>query len=103
MTEADTTKAAVIAMRSSSVRTKVSSGDMLYLSSLRMQGTHNHSYSCGAKAVRQRCFKREAAAYGSRLSPGRRRQLSSHPLHRHRNLGAVPDGLVDHAIALGEL
>ena len=26
-----------------------------------------------------------------------------HPLHRHRDLGAVPDGLVDHAIALGEL
>src|SRR6185437_3860349 len=26
----------------------------------------------------------------------------SHPVHRHRNLRAVLDGLVDHAITLGE-
>ena len=25
-----------------------------------------------------------------------------HPLHRHRNFRAVLDGLIDHAIALGE-
>src|SRR3981081_3287532 len=27
---------------------------------------------------------------------------NSHPVHRYRNLGTVLDGLVDHAIALGE-
>jgi [protein-PII] uridylyltransferase len=32
-----------------------------------------------------------------------RDDLPSHPLHRHRNLRAVLDGLIDHAIALGEL
>src|SRR5882757_9739667 len=30
------------------------------------------------------------------------RVAHSHPVHRYRNLGAVLDGLVDHAIALGE-
>src|SRR5437899_10961485 len=29
-------------------------------------------------------------------------KIISHPLHRHRNFRAVPDGLVDHAIAFGE-
>ena len=29
--------------------------------------------------------------------------VSLTPVHRHRNLRAVLDGLVDHAIALGEL
>ena len=28
---------------------------------------------------------------------------ASHPLHRHRNLRPVLDGLVDHAVTLGEL
>src|ERR1700686_1373677 len=32
----------------------------------------------------------------------RRDDTSSHPLHRHRHLWAVLDGLVDHAITLGE-
>src|SRR6266699_5508083 len=30
------------------------------------------------------------------------RGLRSHPVHRHRKFRAVLDGLVDHAIALGE-
>src|SRR5689334_5433747 len=41
---------------------------------------------------------------GSRFaSPGRHQLRISHPFHRHRYLRAVLDGLVDHAIALGEL
>ncbi len=39
------------------------------------------------------------------MGPGFRRDdaRTSHPFHRHRNLRAVLDGLIDHAIALGEL
>src|SRR3954464_9001743 len=46
---------------------------------------------------------RWAAAYGSRL-PLRLAGTTdgSHPFHRHRNLRAVLDGLIDHAIAFGE-
>src|ERR1700730_13245133 len=68
MTEADTTNAAVTAMRRPSVRMKMSSEDIL------------------------------------NRRPGLRRDdVNSHPLHRDRNLRAVLDGLVDHAIAFGEL
>src|SRR3984893_13157372 len=68
MTEADTTNAAVIAMRRPSVRMKMSSGNILH------------------------------------LRPGLRPDdVKSHPLHRDRNLRAVLDGLVDHAIPFGEL
>src|SRR3954464_6384952 len=46
---------------------------------------------------------RWAAAYGSRL-PLRLAGTTdgSHPFHRHRDLRAVLDGLIDHAIAFGE-
>src|SRR5664279_4147605 len=70
MNEAVTTKAALIAMRKTSVRTKVRSGDMKTL------------------------FYPPLKGEGAR---------TSHPFHRHRHLRAVLDGLVDHAIALGEL
>src|SRR5712691_5480561 len=46
-----------------------------------------------------------SAPQGSHLRVTERRLWTtsgSHPLHRHRNLRAVLDGLVDHAIALGE-
>src|ERR1700761_5718776 len=69
MIDADTTNAAVIAMRKPSVSRKMRSGDMVAFSYPPLEGEG---------------------------------QANSHPVHRDRNLRPVLDGLIDHAIALGE-
>ena len=56
MMDADTTNAAVTAMRSASVRMKARSGD-IYSVVPAKAGTHNHDRSGWAKAVEQRLLK----------------------------------------------
>src|SRR5260370_4333464 len=98
MMDAETTNAAVTAMRSASVRMKGRSGD-IFLSSRRMPGPINTAIRVARKPSNSVFFNERTR----RMGPGvRRDDARSHPLHRHRNLGAVLDGLVDHAIALGE-
>src|SRR4051812_32760786 len=80
MMEAVTTKAAVIAMRRASTTRKADSEEMAIVVILR-----------GSLRSHLRMTER-------RLS----RRARSHPFHRHRDLRAVADGLIDHAIALGE-
>src|SRR4029453_9512151 len=102
MTEADTTNAAVIAMRKSRIRRKESSED-IYMSSLRTQGPIRAAYR-----LKTRCSTAFASHdrlwlwVPARASLGRD-DSSSYPLHRHRDFRAIPDGLIHHAIALGEL
>src|SRR6185369_6586169 len=100
MNEADTTKAAVIAMRKASMSRKARSGDISNVAPAKA-GADNHGCPCGAKGVGQP-FENEGTR---RMGPGLRRDDAriSHPFHRHRHLRAVLDGLVDHAIAFGEL
>src|SRR5207248_1848199 len=96
---------AVIAIRKPSVRMKASSGD-IFLSSLPIcRPCESRDPYAAAYRLKMRC--------STAFAPHERRWLwvpafagttrCSHPLHRHRDLRAVPDGLIDHAIAFGEL
>src|SRR5258706_6636988 len=85
-------------MRSASVRMKARSGD-IFLSSRRKPGPIITAVR-GARKPSNSIVEKDRTR---RLGPGvRRDNLRSHPSHRHRKLRAVLDGLVDHAIALGE-
>src|SRR5689334_16753805 len=99
MTEADTTKAAATAMRNSRIRRKESSGD-IQVSSRRKPGPITTTAGVARKPSNS-IFETDGPR---RMGPGLRRDDNGlHPLHRHRNLRTVPDGLIDHAIALGQL
>src|SRR6202022_2726701 len=103
MTEADTTNAAVIAMRTPSVRMKMSSGE----NSILVMAGHSRSKNGVAYARLRRpstssCVSMMIKDVDARDKPGHDDNKESKALHRDRNLRAVLDGLVDHAIALGE-
>src|SRR5579863_4669272 len=103
MMDAVTTNAAATAMRSAITRMKRRSGDIFFLFVVPANaGTQPLLFVWCEKSANSATKRREAATYGSRGSPGRRRTASSHPLHGHRNLRTIPDGLIDHAITLGE-
>src|SRR4051795_7299674 len=78
MIDAVTTNAAATIMRRTRMRMKWSSGDIFFFC---RPGLRRDDTNCWASE----------------------RPRSLHPLHRHRDLRAVLDGLIDHAIALGEL
>src|SRR6266576_6107622 len=87
-------------MRRPSVSRKARSGDISTSSSC--PGLSRASTSSRAsmeKDVDGRDIQREDAPCAFAWP---RRNRRSHPVHRHRNLRAVLDGLVDHAIALGK-
>ena len=83
-----------------SVSRKASSGDIFVVPA--NAGTHTPRLSrfC-TNAVEQRSpHPWTPGGYGSLRSAGTTSRVSSHPLHRHRNLRAVLDGLVDHAASV---
>src|SRR5687768_7490159 len=100
-------------MRSRSVRRKANSRDMVIVVILRCPRNARASKD-GQQGRPSRlaqwckCTTRLAppamSALRSREGDGAATWMRSpsHPLHRHRNLRAVLDGLVNHAVALGE-
>src|SRR3954465_3672702 len=99
MMAAVTTNAAVTAMRSASVRRKASSGDI----SIRRPGERRDP-SPQTFVFREGGRTAVLIQRARGMGPGAPRDDDrSHPLHLHRNLWPVPDGLIYHAIALGQL
>src|ERR1700688_4206351 len=79
ITDADTTKAAVTAMRSTSVGMKIRSGDIFSVVPAKA-GAHNHDCSCGAKAVEQRFLVERTR----RMGPGSALRLAGTTLNHIR-------------------
>src|SRR3954454_24257259 len=113
--EAVTTNAAANAMRRASERTKASSGDICILLPSPGGGGSDRISVANARrggVISQlgRCWtwrdlhpSPPRVTHASTLPLQGRVNERSHPLHRHRDLRAVLDGLIDHAIAFGEL
>src|SRR6188474_1171045 len=113
--DAVTTNAAANAMRSASERMKASSGDML-ASYPPLEGEGRLACSVaecetgwGDLSTRALFARRDLHPTPPRVTRASTLPLQgrvnehSHPLHRHRNLRAVLDGLIDHAITFREL
>src|SRR3954449_7403108 len=107
MIDAVTTNAAATIMRRTRMRMKWSSGDIFVLSSRRRPGP----ITTGFAVLDSRSHQYRKTISIGVMDPGFRQDdtdcwtavRASHPLHRDRDLRPVLDGLIDHAIALGEL
>src|SRR4029079_9512243 len=102
MTEAVTTNAAVIAMRRASTRRKAVSGD----TSCRPCESRDPSPQIFPLCESRRTAVLQTRGHGVWVSAQGRDDIvfvASHPFHRYRDLRAVADGLIEHAIKFGRV